>query len=90
MDQNGIEIGDKGIADRMQDAVGGFAADTRARLDGAARQMAGTAQDTYSHAREQMRDAATAVSHSVQHQPLVALLVAGVLGCMLGILLARR
>ena len=30
------------------------------------------------------------VNESLQHQPLVALLVAVTLGCMLGLLLARR
>ena len=52
-------------------------------------QASGMAQDAYGQARDYARDAATVISDTVEQQPIVALLVAGAIGCMIGLLLMR-
>jgi uncharacterized protein YjbJ (UPF0337 family) len=78
------------ITGRVQEAVGSLAGDTKAQMEGVARQAAGAAEDAYGQVRDRARDVAGVVSDSVERQPLVALLVAGAVGCMLGLLLSRR
>ena len=86
MDRSDAENKASEAAGRTTEAVNSFAADAKDR----AGEIARGAQDTYAHVRDRVSDAASVVNESVQHQPLVALLVAATLGCMLGLLLARR
>jgi uncharacterized protein YjbJ (UPF0337 family) len=86
MDRNSVEDSATDVAGRVKEAVGSIADDAKGRAEGVARQ----AQDTYSQVRDHVADAASVVNDSVQRQPLISLLVAGTLGCMLGLLLARR
>ena len=86
MDRKGVEDSATDVAGRAKEAVGSFADDAKGGIEGVARQ----AQDTYAQVRDHVGDAASLISDSVQQQPLIALLVAGTLGCMLGLLLARR
>lgn len=86
MDRNGVEDSADSVTDRVKEAVGSFADDAKGREEGVARQ----AQDTYGLVRDHVRDAAETINGSVQQQPLIAILVAGTLGCLLGLLLARR
>jgi uncharacterized protein YjbJ (UPF0337 family) len=78
------------ITGRVQEAVGSLAGDTKAQMEGVARQAAGAAEDAYGQVRDRARDVAGVVGDSVERQPLVALLVAGAVGCVLGLLLSRR
>jgi len=48
------------------------------------------AQDAYGHVRDQARDAGTAVASTVVQQPLLALLVTGLVCGVAGYLFARR
>ena len=86
MDRNDIEDSAADAAGRLKETAGSFVDDAKGRAEEIAR---GT-QDTYAQVRDRVVDAASVINESVQHQPLVALLVAGTLGCMLGLLLARR
>jgi ElaB/YqjD/DUF883 family membrane-anchored ribosome-binding protein len=86
MDRKGVEDSASNVAERGKEAVGAFADDTKSRAEGVVRQ----AQDTYGHVRDHARDAAEVITDSVQQQPLLAVLAAGTLGCLLGLLLARR
>jgi ElaB/YqjD/DUF883 family membrane-anchored ribosome-binding protein len=86
MDSSDTENKASGAAGRATEAVTTFAADAKGRAD----EIARGAQETYAQVRDRVSDAASVVNESVQHQPLVALLVAATLGCILGLLLARR
>jgi len=86
MDRENVEDGAAAAARRVKETAGSFADDAK----GKAEEIARGAQDTYAQVRDRVTDAASVINESVQHQPLVALLVAGTLGCMLGLLLARR
>ena len=55
-----------------------------------ARQLAGDAQDAYGHAITQARDATQALSHQVEQQPLISLLVAGGLAYALASVIPDR
>lgn len=90
MDHNRIEGTANKVAGRAEEAVGALTGDAKTQADGVARQTAGASQDAYGHIRDQVRDTVAVVNGSVQQQPLVALLVAGALGCVLGLLLAKR
>jgi ElaB/YqjD/DUF883 family membrane-anchored ribosome-binding protein len=78
------------ITDRVQEAVGSLAGESKVQMEEIARQAAGAARDAYGQVRDRARDVAGVVSDSVVRQPIIALLVAGVVGCMLGLLLSRR
>ena len=71
-------------AGRAKKAASPCAADAKGRAE----EIARGAQDTYAHVRDRVSDAASVVDESVQHQSLVALLVAATLACVLGLLLA--
>jgi ElaB/YqjD/DUF883 family membrane-anchored ribosome-binding protein len=83
MDRNDIE---DSAAGRVKETAGSLVDDAKGRAE----EIARGAQDTYVQVRDRVADAASVVNESVQHQPLIALLVAGTLGCMLGLLLARH
>ena len=79
-----------GVTEQVRDAAGTMAASAKTQTEDVARQAAGAARDAYGPVQDQARDVAAAVSESVQRQPLIALLAAGVAGGLLGLLLARR
>jgi ElaB/YqjD/DUF883 family membrane-anchored ribosome-binding protein len=86
MDRSDAEDNAGDAADQAKETASSFATDAK----GQAEEIARGAQDTYAHVCDRVSDAASVVNESVQHQPLVALLVAATLGCILGLLLARR
>jgi ElaB/YqjD/DUF883 family membrane-anchored ribosome-binding protein len=86
MDRNDVESGVATAAERASATAGALAEDAKAGAEDIARQT----QDAYGHVRDHVRDAAAVVNDTVQQQPLIALMVAGTLGCVLGLLLARR
>jgi ElaB/YqjD/DUF883 family membrane-anchored ribosome-binding protein len=86
MDRSDAENNASDAAGRAKEVASSFAADAKGRAE----EIARGAQDTYAHVRDRVSDAASVVNESVQHQPLAALLVAATLGCILGLLLARR
>jgi hypothetical protein len=73
-------------AGTLESAVGNLAGTAKAEIDALASQAAATAGQAYG----QVRDAAAAVSETVERQPLIALLGAGLLFGAVGFLLGRR
>ena len=86
MDRNNVEDSAADAAGRIKETAGSIVDDAKGRAGDIAR---GT-EETYAQVRAGVANAASVINESVQHQPLVALLVAGTLGCILGLLLARR
>jgi uncharacterized protein YjbJ (UPF0337 family) len=80
----------KGMAGKVQEEVGDVIGDRSTALEGAARQLEGRAQETYGQAREKLQDASQQVIRQVEQQPVVAVMVAGVVGFVLGLFAARR
>lgn len=90
MSENRVEGAFQNVAGKVQDAAGGLTGDAKTQAEGKARQFAGKAQGTYGDAANQAREIAASVSRNVEQQPLVALLVAGVIGYMVGWVTSRR
>lgn len=90
MNENRVEGAFQNVAGKVQDAVGGLTGDSRTQAEGKARQVAGKVQDAYGQAADQARDAAGSVGRLVEQQPVAALLIAGLVGCVLGWLSHRR
>jgi ElaB/YqjD/DUF883 family membrane-anchored ribosome-binding protein len=86
VDRDKIEDSAADAAGRVKEMANSAVDDAKSKTNDITR----GAQDTYAQVRDRVTDAASVIHDSVQHQPLVALLVAGTLGCMLGLLLARR
>lgn len=90
MSENRVEGAFQNVAGKVQDAVGGLTGDTRTQAEDKARQVAGKVQGAYGEAADQASDLAAAVSRNVEQQPFAALLIAGVVGYMLGWFMHRR
>ena len=85
-----VEGAFRNVAGKVQDAVGGLTGDTRTQVEGKARDVAGKVRVAYGDAADQASDLAAAVSQNVAKQPLTALLIASVVGYMLGWFVHRR
>jgi uncharacterized protein YjbJ (UPF0337 family) len=90
MSENRAEGAFQNVAGKAQDAVGGLTGDTKTQAEGKARQVFGKVQSAYGEAADQASDLAASASRSVEQQPLMALLISGVVGYMLGWLMHRR
>jgi uncharacterized protein YjbJ (UPF0337 family) len=90
MNESRVEGAFQDVAGKVEDAVGGLTGDTRAQVEGKGRQVAGEVQGVYGDAANRTSDLAAAISQRVRQQPLTALLIAGVVGCMLGWFMLRR
>ncbi len=90
MDKTRIEDWAANVAGRTEAAVGALAGDAKTQVEELASQAAATAERAYGQAQGQVRGAAAAVASSVERQPLITLVIAGLIGCALGVLLARR
>ena len=78
------------LADRTIASASDFADDAKTQVEELAGQATVATQHAYGEARDQVREAATAVARSVEQQPLAALLIAGFVCGVVGFLLARR
>ena len=78
------------LADRTKASASGFADDAKTQVEELAGQATAAAQHAYGQARDQVREAATVVARSVEQQPLITLLIAGIVCGVVGFLLARR
>lgn len=74
------------VAGEIKATVDGLAGDARTRVEELASQATANADHVYG----QIREAATAASTAVEKQPLLAMMTAGFIGCVVGFLLARR
>jgi uncharacterized protein YjbJ (UPF0337 family) len=90
MDENQVGGAIQQAAGKVQGAAGDLLGDTKTQVEGAAREVAGKAQEAYGQAKDIARGAAQQVGHGMEQQPVIALLVAGVIGYALGVLTTRR
>jgi len=90
MDEDRFSGTVKQAAGKVQGAAGDLLGDSKTQAEGAAREIAGRAQDAYGQAKDVARGAAEQVGRGVEQQPVVALLIAGVIGYALGLLTSRR
>ncbi len=79
----------KAAADTIA-AAGEFVGAAKTQVDDLLDQTATAAGQAYGQARDQVRGAAAAVTTSVEKQPVMALLVVGLVCGVLGFLAARR
>jgi uncharacterized protein YjbJ (UPF0337 family) len=78
------------VVGEIEAVVGTLAGDAKNQVEALASQANATAEHVYGEARDEVRGAAASVATSVQQQPLIALLVVGLIGCIAGYLLGRR
>jgi uncharacterized protein YjbJ (UPF0337 family) len=78
------------LAGRTRASVSALAGDAKTQVEEMAGQATEAAEHAYGQARDQVRDAATVVARSVEQQPMIALLIAGLICGAVGYLLARR
>ena len=79
-----VEGGAREFGGRVKDAVGGFAGDSKTQAEGKYDQMAGQVQQKYGQAKDAASDGLDTLTDQVRQQPLVALLVAGAIGWVIG------
>jgi uncharacterized protein YjbJ (UPF0337 family) len=101
MDEDRITGTAKDLKGQVKEGVGRFTGDTKTETEGMTDQVSGTAQRTLGQARDSLRDAADVVSdqaasigeyldETIHERPLTALLAAGAVGYVLGLLIHRR
>ena len=78
------------VADDIESAVGALAGDAKAQVEELASQAAAKAEHAYGQVRHQVSGAAAAVTDSVEREPLITLLVVGLVCGAVGFLLARH
>ncbi len=79
-----IQGGAREFGGRVKDAAGGLAGDSKTQAEGKYDQVAGQVQQKYGAAKDAASDGIDTLSEQVRQQPLVALLVAGAIGWVLG------
>ena len=88
VDKNTVEGTVQNIGGKIEEAAGYVAGDPGARVEGKVRQVAGKAQAAYGKAADTVADKVSSASERLmertKHQPLPALLLAGVIGFVLG------
>jgi uncharacterized protein YjbJ (UPF0337 family) len=87
---NTLDNNTANLADRAKATAGAMAGDAKTQIEGLAGQASEVAEHAYGQARDKARQAATVVARSVEQQPLIALLIAGLVCGAVGFLLARR
>jgi len=90
MDKTHLRDRAASVAGNIESAVGAIAGDAKAQVEELAGQAAATAEHAYGQARHQVRGAAAAATDSVERQPLITLLVVGLVCGAAGFLLGRR
>lgn len=88
MNSDNLEGAARGVVGKAQETLGNVTGDGRQQVEGAGRQVAGRAQETYGEVRQTAQDVAHQVGHAVEKQPVLSLVIAGVIGYGLGLLTA--
>ena len=83
MDDNRIEGGIKNVAGKIESAFGDVTGDAKTQVEGRSRSAEGQIQQGFGDAMDTLRDYTT-------DNPVGALLTAGAIGLLMGMLLARR
>jgi uncharacterized protein YjbJ (UPF0337 family) len=84
VDKNRIEGTAEDAVGEVQDAVGGLTGDIQTQAAGKMRQAAGTVQNAYGKVSDEVRSAIENIIKASSEQPVAALLVALVVGFLLG------
>lgn len=100
MDRDRIRGTAQQVGGKLRDVAGQVTGDRRLRAEGIVDEVVGGVRDLYGQAKDGLRDAAGsrhglgrtvgAVEHRVEDHPLMGLMVAGTVGCLLGVLLHMR
>ncbi len=101
MDEDRITGTAKDLKGQVKEGIGNVTGDTKTQAEGMADQATGTAQRALGQARDSLRDAADVVSdqassigeyldETIHERPMTALLAAGAIGYVLGLLIHRR
>ncbi len=90
MHKTGIEGRAASMAEDIKSTAEDLAGDASARVEELASQATATVDHIYGQVRNQVREAATTASRTVERQPLVALMAIGLVCGVVGFLLARR
>jgi len=78
------------LAERAKTSASVLVGDAKTQVEELASHATEAAKRAYGAARDQVREAATVVGRSVDRQPLIALLIAGLVCGAVGYVLARR
>ncbi len=79
-----LEGGAQEFGGRVKDAVGGLTGDSKTQAEGKYDQVAGQVQQKYGQAKDAASDGLETLSEQVRQQPVMALLVAGAIGWIIG------
>ena len=101
MDEDRITGTANDLKGQVKEGIGRVTGDTKTQAEGMTDQATGTAQRALGQARDSLRDAADVVSdqassigeyldETIHERPLTALLAAGAIGYVLGLLIHRR
>jgi ElaB/YqjD/DUF883 family membrane-anchored ribosome-binding protein len=78
------------FVERIKSTAGNLADDAKSKVESLVSQATGAAEHAYGQARAQLRDATEGVTTSVEQQPVVAMIVVGFVGLLVGFLLGRH
>jgi uncharacterized protein YjbJ (UPF0337 family) len=95
MDENRIAGSAKSLGGKAEESLGRVTGDAKTQAEGVVNQVSGAAQDLYGQARDTVADAASAtrdtassfenaLRHAIENQPYTAVVVALILGWLLG------
>ena len=101
MDEDRITGAAKDMKGQVKEGIGNLTGDTKTQAEGYVDQLGGAAQRTLGQARDTLRDAGDTfqeqaasigdyIDETIHERPLTALLAAGAVGYVLGLLIHRR
>lgn len=101
MDEDRISGAAAELKGKVKEGIGSLAGDRETEAEGHAERLGGAAQRTLGQARDSLRDAADSlhqragsiggyIDQAIHERPLTALLAAGAVGYVLGLLIHRR
>jgi uncharacterized protein YjbJ (UPF0337 family) len=88
VDRSVVEGTIENVGGKVEEAAGYLTGDPGARVEGRVRQVAGKAQAAYGKAADTVSSTSDRLQEAAKHQPLRALLLAGMVGFVLGRLTA--
>ncbi len=84
MNEDQVAGGARELGGKVKDAVGGFVGNSKTQGEGKADEVVGRVQRNYGAAVDAAGDQIEALTERVREQPLIALLIAGVIGWVIG------
>lgn len=84
MDQNRYEGAAREMGGKVEEAVGDLAGDAKMQVQGKIDQVAGSVQNSYGAAMEELQDLGERLRERTKEQPLTALFAAAAIGYVIG------